>query len=172
MLIRAAVLTVSDSTFAGTRVDKSGPAVEARLRERGFEIASLTVVPDERTAICDRLKKLADGGEVNVIFTTGGTGVALRDVTPEATRDAIDREIPGFGERMRTFGLQFTPKSILSRALAGTRKQVLIINLPGSPAGAVQSLDAIVELVPHAVQLLDGDTAHAEPDVHSKSRET
>ena len=166
MLIRAAVITVSDSTFAGTRVDKSGPAVEARLRELGFEIVSRAVVPDERDRIRDELVRVADGGGVDAIFTTGGTGVALRDVTPEATRDAIDREIPGFGERMRAEGLRFTPKSLLSRSLAGTRKRVLIVNLPGSPRGAVQSLDAIVELAPHAVQLLHGETAHPEPDVH------
>ena len=167
MLIHAAVVTVSDSTFAGTRVDKSGPAVAARLLERGFDITCRTVVPDDCHRIRDELIRLSELPDVHVIFTTGGTGVALRDVTPEATREAIDREIPGFGERMRAEGLRFTPKSMLSRAIVGTRKQVLIINLPGSPAGAVQSLDAIVELVPHAVQLLHGQTAHAEPDVHS-----
>jgi molybdopterin adenylyltransferase len=164
-LIRAAIITVSDSTFAGTRADKSGPAVEGRLRELGFQIVCRGVVPDERNEIRDELLRLAGGGRVDVIFTTGGTGVALRDVTPEATRDAIDREIPGFGERMRAEGVQFTPKSLLSRSLAGTCKGVLIINLPGSPGGAVQSLDAIVELVPHAVQLLHGETTHPEPDV-------
>jgi molybdenum cofactor synthesis domain-containing protein len=167
MLIRAAVITVSDSTFAGTRVDKSGPAVAARLREVKFLVALPSVVPDERSHIRDEIIRLADSGDIDVIFTTGGTGVAPRDVTPEATREAIDREIPGFAERMRAEGLRFTPKSLLSRAIAGNRKHVLIINLPGSPAGAVQSLDAIVELVPHAVQLLHGQTAHAEPDVHS-----
>ena len=165
MLIRATVVTVSDSTFAGSRADKSGPAVETRLRELGFQIAPGSVVPDDRQPICDELIRLADSGGTDVIFTTGGTGVAQRDVTPEATRDAIDREIPGFGERMRAAGMQFTPKSLLSRSLAGTRKRVLIINLPGSPRGAVQSLNAIVELVPHAVQLLHGETAHPEPDV-------
>lgn len=165
MLIRAAVITVSDSTFTGTRADQSGPAVEARLRELGFEIVTRAVVPDERDRIRDELVRVADGGGVDAIFTTGGTGVAPRDVTPEATRDAIDREIPGFGERMRAEGLRFTPKSLLSRSLAGTRKRALIINLPGSPRGAIQSLDAIVELVPHAVQLLHGEIAHPEPDV-------
>jgi len=163
--IRTAVVTVSDSTFAGTRADKSGPAVAAVVHTRGWSLSSQTVVPDDRRAIREEIVRLADSKAIDVILTTGGTGVALRDVTPEATRDAIDREIPGFGEQMRAAGLRFTPKSILSRALAGTRKQVLIINLPGSPSGAVQSLDAIVELVPHAVQLLHGDTAHAEPDV-------
>jgi molybdenum cofactor synthesis domain-containing protein len=164
VLIHASVITVSDSTFAGDRVDKSGPAVEERLRELGYEIAGRCVVPDERQKIRDELIRLAGAG-VDVIFTTGGTGIALRDVTPEATRDAIDREIPGFGEQMRAEGLKFTPKSVLSRALAGTLGRVLIINLPGSPRGAVQSLNAIVELVPHAVQLLHGETAHTEPDV-------
>jgi molybdenum cofactor synthesis domain-containing protein len=166
--VRAAVVTVSDSTFAGTRVDKSGPAVIERLRDRGFTIVLQSTVPDEQAAIRDELIRLADSGNVDLICTSGGTGVALRDVTPEATREAIDREIPGFGEQMRSAGLRFTPKSSLSRAISGTRKQVLIINLPGSPAGAVQSLDAIVELIPHAVQLLHGDTAHAEPDVQRK----
>lgn len=164
-MIAAAVVTVSDSTFAGTRVDQSGPAVEERLRALGFAVTWKGVVPDDREQIRDRLRELADGGQIDVILTTGGTGVALRDVTPEATREAIDREIPGFGEQMRASGLRFTPKASLSRAIAGTRKQVLIINLPGSPAGAVQSLDAIVDLVPHAVQLLHGQTAHAEPEV-------
>lgn len=168
MLIRAAVLTISDSTSAGTRIDKSGPAVESRLREQGFEIAARGVVPDDRTQIRDELIRLAARDDVDVIFTAGGTGVALRDVTPEATREAIDREIPGLGERMRAEGLRFTPRAILSRAIAGTRNRVLIINLPGSTAGAVQSLDAIVDLVPHAVQLLHGETGHAEPGVHSK----
>ena len=166
MPIRAAIITVSDSTFAGTRLDKSGPAVAARLIERKFDIVSSSVVPDERSRIRDEIVRLAAVPDIDVILTTGGTGVALRDVTPEATREAIDREIPGFGERMRAEGLRFTPKSLLSRGIAGTRNHVLIINLPGSPAGAVQSLDAIVELVPHAVQLLHGETAHAEPDVH------
>jgi molybdenum cofactor synthesis domain-containing protein len=166
VVIRATVVTVSDSTFAGTRVDKSGPAVEARLREKGIEVVARSVVPDDRGQIRDELIGLAGRGDVDVILTTGGTGVALRDVTPEATREAIDREIPGFGERMRAEGLRFTPKALLSRAIAGTRGRVLIVNLPGSPAGAVQSLDAIVELMPHAVQLLHGETAHAEPDVH------
>ena len=169
MLIRATVLTVSDSTFAGTRADKSGPAVKARLRELGFDIVSHGVVPDDRHHICDELVRLADGGGTDVIFTTGGTGIAERDVTPEATRDAIDREIPGFGERMRAEGTQFTLKSLLSRALAGTRKRVLIINLPGAPRGAVQSLDAIVELVPHVLDLLGGRTEHRDAQHFGKA---
>jgi molybdopterin adenylyltransferase len=118
------------------------------------------VLPDERDQIAARLATLADGGQVSAIFTTGGTGVAPRDITPEATRMAVDREIPGFGELMRTLGRAKTPLAALSRATAGTRGLVLIVNLPGSPKGAVESLDAIVELVPHVLELLRGQTEH------------
>jgi len=118
------------------------------------------VVPDETAEISARLSTLADGGQVAAIFTTGGTGLALRDVTPEATRAVVDREIPGFGEVMRARGRESTPLASLSRSLAGTRGSVLIVNLPGSPKAAVESLDAIVELVPHVLELLRGQTEH------------
>ena len=118
------------------------------------------VVPDEAAEISSRLATLADGGQVSAIFTTGGTGLARRDVTPEATRAVVDREIPGFGELMRARGRESTPLASLSRSLAGTRGNVLIVNLPGSPKGAVESLDAIVELVPHVLELLRGQTEH------------
>jgi molybdenum cofactor synthesis domain-containing protein len=121
----------------------------------------MEALPDESSQIGTRLATLADGGQVSAIFTTGGTGVALRDVTPEATRSVIDREIPGLAELMRTRGREFTPRAVLSRAVAGTRGPVLIVNLPGSPKGAVESLDAIVELVPHVLELLRGQTEHA-----------
>jgi molybdenum cofactor synthesis domain-containing protein len=110
--------------------------------------------------ISQRLATLADGGQVAAIFTTGGTGLALRDVTPEATRAVVDREIPGFGELMRAQGRKSTPMASLSRSLAGTRGRVLIVNLPGSVKGAIESLDAIVELVPHVLELLRGQTEH------------
>ena len=120
----------------------------------------MEAIPDETSEIGARLATLADGGQVSAIFTTGGTGVAPRDVTPEATRAVIDREIPGLGELMRACGRQATPLAVLSRAVAGTRGRVLIVNLPGSPKGAVESLDAIVELVPHVLELLRGRTEH------------
>jgi len=159
-MIDAAVLTISDSVSAGTRSDRSGPALRERLEQLGWRVSVLEVLPDEAAEIGARLSTLADGGQVSAIFTTGGTGVALRDVTPEATRSVIDREIPGLPELMRSRGRESTPLAVLSRAVAGTRGRVLIVNLPGSPKGAVESLDAIVELVPHVLELLRGQTEH------------
>lgn len=156
-----AVITVSDSTFAGKRADASGPAVKARLEELGWLVTVSDVVPDDVSFITERLIAVADSGQVCAIFTTGGTGVAPRDVTPEATRAVIEREIPGMGELMRARGRNSTAFATLSRAIAGTRGRVLIVNLPGSPRGAVESLDAIVELVPHVLELLSGQTEHS-----------
>lgn len=156
----AAVLTISDGAHHGTRVDTSGPAIAARLEENGFEITARRIIPDERSEIAAALRDLADAATANVIFTTGGTGVAPRDVTPEATRDVLEREIPGFGELMRARGRESNKFAPLSRALAGSRGAALIVNLPGSPRGAVESLDAILELVPHVLDLLHGHTAH------------
>ncbi len=120
----------------------------------------MELVPDEPEQIASVLVRLANSGEVSVILTTGGTGVALRDVTPEATRTVIQREIPGLAELMRSEGLKFTPTAVLSRSLAGVRGRTLIVNLPGSPKGAVESLDTIAKLVPHIVDLLEGRTGH------------
>jgi molybdopterin adenylyltransferase len=159
-MVNAAVLTISDSVNAGTRNDRSGPAVRERLEQLGWKVSVLEVIPDEVSEISQRLATLADGGQVSAIFTTGGTGLTTRDVTPEATRAVMDREIPGFGELMRAKGRESTPRAALSRSLAVTRGRVLVVNLPGSPRGAVESLDAIVELVPHVLELLRGETEH------------
>jgi molybdenum cofactor synthesis domain-containing protein len=145
-MISAAVLTISDSAAAGARADRSGPAVRERLEQLGWKVPLLEVI--------------ADSGHVSAIFTTGGTGVAPRDCTPEATRAVLDREIPGIPEVMRARGREATPFASLSRSVAGTRGLVLIVNLPGSPKGAVESLDAIVELAPHVLDLLRGKTEH------------
>lgn len=160
-MINAAVVTISDSVAAGTRPDRSGPAVRERLEQLGWKVSVVETIADEIGEISRRLATLADGGQVAAIFTTGGTGLAKRDVTPEATRAILDREIPGFGEVMRLRGRESTPLAALSRSLAGTRGHVLIVNLPGSPKGAVESLDAIVELAPHVLDLLQGQTEHA-----------
>jgi molybdenum cofactor synthesis domain-containing protein len=161
-MIRAAVLTISDASSAGTRPDRSGPAVRERLQQLGWNVSVAEVLPDDRAAIGARLAGLADAGAVDAIFTTGGTGVAARDVTPEAVRSVLDREIPGFGELMRARGRESTPLASLSRSLAGTRGRTLIVALPGSPRGALESLNAIVELVPHVLRLLQGHTAHRD----------
>jgi len=156
----AAVLTISDSSAAGTRPDRSGPAVRERLEQLGWSVPLLEIIPDDAAAISARLAALADAGEVAAIFTTGGTGLGPRDVTPEATRAVLDREIPGFGELMRSEGRRHTPLAALSRAVSGARGSVLIVNLPGSPKGAVQSIDAVAQLVPHVLDLLQGKTGH------------
>ena len=165
---RAVVITISDSVAAATREDRSGPAVAERLRAFGWE-AEIQVLPDEPAQITRRLIDLANSGSVEGIFTTGGTGVAPRDRTPEATREAIDREIPGMAEWMRSEGRRFTARSLLSRGVAGVRGATLIVNLPGSPGGAVQSLDAISDVMEHVVDLLHGRTAHGETEANERT---
>ncbi|HEX5431147.1 MAG TPA: MogA/MoaB family molybdenum cofactor biosynthesis protein [Bryobacteraceae bacterium] len=161
-MIRAAVITVSDSAAAGVREDLSGPAVQKRAREFGWAIAHNSIVSDDRREIASTLSSLADLGEVDVILTTGGTGLAPRDVTPEAARQVADREAQGFGEMMRAEGRKSTKFASLSRGGAFTRGSVLIVTLPGSPRGAVESLEAVAELIPHAVNLLHGNTEHGK----------
>jgi molybdopterin adenylyltransferase len=161
-MIQIAIVTVSDSAFEGTREDVSGPKLRERAEELGWKVATQALVPDEPTQISAILRRLTDTADVSVILTTGGTGVALRDVTPEATRSVIEREIPGVAEVMRAEGSKRTPLAALSRAVAGVRCRTLILNLPGSPKGAVESLDAIAKLVPHIVDLLEGRTGHGD----------
>jgi molybdopterin adenylyltransferase len=154
--MRVAVVTISDSVSNGKSEDRSGPALVTRCKELGWQVVSSHVLPDDSAAIAALLKKTADANGADVILTTGGTGVGPRDVTPEATLAVIERLIPGFGEHMRTEGAKKTPRAILSRAVAGIRATTIIINLPGSPRGAVESLDAIAEFLPHAVSILHG----------------
>jgi molybdenum cofactor synthesis domain-containing protein len=154
----AAVLTVSDSSSRGERDDRSGPATAALLRQHGFDVTLHETVPDDRAAIEAALIRLSE--QVRLVVTTGGAGIAERDVTPEATRVVCSRLIDGIPEKMRAAGLQHTPNAVLSRGLCGVRGQCLILNLPGSPTGALQSLEAVIGILPHAVDLLAGHTEH------------
>ena len=154
--MRVAILTISDSVAAGKSQDRSGASVAARCRELGWEIVSSGVRSDDRPAIEAFLKDTADSNQVDIILTTGGTGLGPRDVTPEATAAVVTRQVPGLAELMRQTGVQKTRNAALSRAIAGVRGECLIINLPGSPRGAVESFDAVAELLPHAVAVLHG----------------
>jgi molybdopterin adenylyltransferase len=161
--MKAGILTVSDRSSRGEREDASGPALRAWLAERGVKEVRLDIVPDEEDRISAALRKWADEEGFEIILTTGGTGVSPRDVTPDATRKVLERTIPGFGERMRSKSLEKTPMAIVSRAVAGVRKQSLIINLPGSPKGAVENLEAVWDAVPHAVEKIRGDDSECAP---------
>jgi molybdenum cofactor synthesis domain-containing protein len=154
--MRVAVLTISDSVSRGEREDLSGPAVVAFCRGLGWEIVTTLRVSDDLAAIRAQLTELAHSARVDLVFTTGGTGIGPRDNAPEATKEVADRVIPGIAEEMRRKGLEKTPTAILSRAVAASRGKTLIVNLPGSPKGAVESLEAVAHLLPHAVNVLHG----------------
>ena len=156
--LSAAVLTISDSSFQGKRGDLSGPAVAEALSRRKFRVVALEIVPDEQDAIAEALVRLS--AMARLVVSTGGTGVAKRDVTPEATRSVCDRLLDGVAERMRQEGAKQTPFAYLSRGLCGARGESIILNVPGSPKGAVESLEAVIDLLLHALQLLSGNTAH------------
>jgi molybdopterin adenylyltransferase len=154
--MRVAILTISDSVSRGTHKDTSGPNLRERCAKLGWEVASEAVLPDEPPAIRDRLVSLADSGTTDLILTTGGTGIGPRDSTPEATTEACQKILPGISELMRDEGRKKTPRAALSRAVAGVRGRALIVNLPGSPRSAIESLDAVADLLPHALQVLGG----------------
>lgn len=158
--IRVAILTVSDSAAAGRRTDESGPSLSARCRELGWQLVDAAVVPDEPNVIAERLRLWIADGFASLILTTGGTGISSRDNTPEATRRVLEKELPGVAELLRQRGLEQTPFSVLSRAVAGTCAQTFVVNLPGSPHGAVYSLSLIEHLIPHVLRLLEGHTEH------------
>lgn len=159
MEIRFAILTISDRSARGERPDASGPALARLVAANGWQVVFQAVTPDDFNAIRTTLAAWADQGApgssaVDVILTTGGTGFTTRDVTPEATQAVIERPAPGLAEAMRAAGLRITPHAMLSRAIAGIRRQTLIVNLPGSPKGAVENLETILPALPHAVQML------------------
>ena len=155
---RAIVLTISDSSSSGQREDLSGPAVKEVLSEAGFIVTGRELVPDDHDTIVKALMRLAGG--CDIVVTTGGTGLGPRDVTPEATRSVCDREVPGMAELMRSEGLKTTAFAPLSRGICGCRGETLLINVPGNPAGAADSLRSILHLIPHALELLRGKTEH------------
>jgi molybdopterin adenylyltransferase len=159
--IRFGILTLSDRSSRGERADSSGPALARLIEAEGWVIAKQLLLPDEESAIRQILIEWADSGEMDVILTTGGTGFAPRDVTPEATRAVIERDVPGLAETMRAASLKITPHAMLSRIVTGIRKKTLIVNLPGSPKGAVENLQVILPVLPHAIQLLVDDP-HSE----------
>ena len=159
MTIRFGILTLSDRSARGQREDTSGPALVRLIQAEDWPVTKQALLPDHESAIRAILCEWADSGELDVILTTGGTGFAPRDVTPEATRAVIDRESPGLAEAMRAASLKITPHAMLSRIVTGIRKKTLIINLPGSPKGAVENLQVVIPILPHAVQLLQDDPA-------------
>ena len=154
--MKVAVITISDSVARGERQDASGPAVVTRCNELGWPVCSTHLVADDVLQIQTVLKRLADDEKMDLILTTGGTGLSPRDLTPEATQSIADKLIPGFAEEMRRKGLEKTPRAALSRGSAVIRGTTLILNLPGSPKGAVESLDAVAALLPHSVEIIHG----------------
>lgn len=159
MIIRAAIITMSDKGSAGQRNDQSGSVIRDMITGIGFSADHYEILPDEKELIIASLKRLSDSGNIDLILTTGGTGVAPRDVTPEATLAVIDRELPGMAEAMRAESLKKTPHAMISRAVAGIRNQTLIVNLPGSPKAVRENLAVLLPALPHAVEKIKGDPA-------------
>ncbi len=154
-MIKIGIITVSDRSFKKEREDLSGPLIGKMVKDLG-EIIDRRIVPDEKSLISQAMKRMIDNARVELVLTTGGTGLSPRDVTPEATRDVIEKEVPGFGEIMRTEGFRSTPHALLSRAIAGVRKKSLIVNLPGSPKAVKESLELILPALLHALEMIKG----------------
>jgi molybdopterin adenylyltransferase len=159
-MIRVGVLTVSDLGFRGEREDTAGQAVRERIEAMGWNVTRYGIVPDEKDIISFRLREWSDEERLQLILTTGGTGCSRRDVTPEATREVLDRQTPGISEAMRAAGLRKTPLAMVSRGVSGIRRGTLIVNLPGSKNGAMESLDAVAEALPHALDVIAGRPGH------------
>jgi len=157
MLIRTAIITLSDKGSKGERVDESGKLIGEMITSIGASVQVYEILPDEFSLIASTLERLSDSGGLDLIITTGGTGVGPRDVTPEATRKVIDRELPGMAEAMRAESLKKTPHAMISRAVAGVRKQTLIINLPGSPKAVRENLLVVLPALAHAIEKIKGD---------------
>jgi molybdopterin adenylyltransferase len=160
--LRAKILVLSDRAAAGQREDRSGVAVRDVLESHGWQVLAVELLPDDEERIRNRLKDWTDRGDCDAIFTSGGTGLSPRDVTPEATRSVITQEIPGLAEFMRAQGAKSTPLAALSRAVVGSRNGKLIVNLPGSPRGARESLESLIRILPHAIDQIQGRTEHSE----------
>ena len=158
MSFKAVVITISDRGSRGERIDTSGPEIVGMLQRIGMEIVGQSIIPDEKELISRSLIEWSDGEKTDLILTTGGTGVSPRDVTPDATREVIEREIPGMAEEMRRRSITITPRAMISRAIAGIRGRTLIINLPGSPKGAVENLSVLLPALTHTIEKIQGDT--------------
>ena len=154
--MRVSILTISDSVSRGEREDVSGPALVERCRQLGWEVTSALRTSDDSATLRSQLRTICDSGHTDLLLTTGGTGLGPRDNTPETTLDIADRTIPGLAEEIRRKGVEKTPTAVLSRGVAVIRHKTLIVNLPGSPKGAVESLDAVAQLLPHAIEVLRG----------------
>ena len=168
MDLRIGILTISDRSARGERPDLAGPAIEKVIGDQGWSVVRMEIMPDELLMLNEALADWADSGNMDIILTTGWTGFSPRDVTPEATKAVIERDAPGLVEAMRTASLKVTPHAMLSRASAGIRGRTLIVNLPGSPRGAIENLNVILPVLKHAVELLsedpDAEAGHSSAD--------
>ncbi len=155
-MVRAAIITSSDSGYRGEREDVSGKTIREILEANGYQVVSMDLLPDERQMLSQKMREIADNDQADLILTTGGTGFSPRDCMPEATRAVVEREVPGIPEAMRAYSLQFTKRAMLSRAAAGIRKSTLIVNLPGSPKAVGECLEFIISELEHGIEILTG----------------